>query len=108
MKKLYKAEKLVTTFFISSQTYDSLEEEAADWLEQEVSHSYRIFDDVTVNEVKSLSEVPSEWITALPWGENDNDISVKEFLEKEKKEKNKKISDPEYKTYLRLKKKFKE
>ena len=100
---MYIAKAIVDVIFISEADGSELIKDA----------QYNLLEDgaepknVSIKEIKSVKDIPEEWINAVPYGQDQMKqmLNTVQLLVKIKAE-NKKMDDPEYKQYLKLKKKF--
>jgi hypothetical protein len=103
MKKLYYARQIVDIMFLSDQKGRDLVSDAEEFLVEELNNV--VDGRLSIIEVTQASEVPQSWRDAIVWGQDDDDddgeLTTIECLKKMASKK-----DPEYKTYLKLKKKF--
>lgn len=98
MKKLYHAKINVDVMFISDKVKFPLRQEAEHYSQEELRNL--VPGRVVIKEIKAVSEIPESWREAHIWGDDEERTPI-EYLKAVAKEK-----DPEYKEYLRLKKKF--
>lgn len=97
MNKMYiiKAVSSNSAVFVADEHLNeiSLRRKAIAFLQEEATNYHPI----EIKEVKKLDDLPKDWWEAIYYGDNPNEECPADFLQ-----------DPEYKTYLRLKKKFEE
>ena len=102
--KIYKAKTTIETVFVSNEEGE-LKEDAYYFLSEEGVDAASI----EIEEVKSIKDIPKDWLKCCPWGQDEigsnNSLTAEDLLNKINKDKAK-LKDPEYKQYLKLKKKF--
>jgi hypothetical protein len=99
MKKLYYARQVTDVMFVSDKEGRALKKEADSFIQEE-THNV-VNGRLVINEVTMASEVPDSWRDAIVWGQDDDELNPIQYLKQIAKK-----NDPEYKEYIRLKKKF--
>lgn len=86
MIKVYHATKTIDVCFVCEEG-ENLKEAAEYYIQEECRVPLRVgcFHGKTIiKELKDEEDIPNDWLDALPWGDNDDEIKTREYVKRTK------------------------